>query len=491
MGFWSNLFGGSKSAGNSGTSERKKKSDEDEDLENRSRKATDYFNSSRISEEHIDAINNQRINPNDPNSPLKYGLHTDDPRSVYADTAKMEQYKTDAFNRRKVVKDAYTGETLYRNQREAVEQTGEDWPKHAPETDHKVSVDEAYNNLKDDPWVGKDDAKGRINSKKNFQILSKSNNAAKKNLSGEEFAQKLRDQNRIRKRTQKRITKDNKATHDEFYSDINAIRIKNIATAFHDAGCDAAVNSAGTTALTGVISCITAAAQGKKVTEKELMQVAANTAKSATSSYATTGALTVLNRTLAKSGNEVLKMLGNSNAAGKALMAVQVAGDSVMKLLNHKISVGEATERIAKNASQVAIVGEAAAIGQGLIPIPVVGAAVGSLCGMVICKGLMGFFDEETQRAHRKDERQQIKDKYQLVSELLDHYTRQYEECAKEYNLRKAEFYGDQLRSIENAYAREDYASITKSCQNISTALTGNKDGQFETLDDLCDFLNS
>lgn len=61
----------------------------------------------------------------------------------------------------------------------------------------------------------------------------------------------------------------------------------------------------------------------------------------------------------------------------------------------------------------------------------------------------------------------------------------------KEYNLRKAEFYGDQLRSIENAYAREDYASITKSCQNISTALTGNKDGQFETLDDLCDFLNS
>lgn len=79
MGFWSNLFGGSKSACNSGTSERKKKSDEDEEFENRSRKATDYFNSSSISSEHIDSINNQTVRPDDPNSPLKYNIHSDDP----------------------------------------------------------------------------------------------------------------------------------------------------------------------------------------------------------------------------------------------------------------------------------------------------------------------------------------------------------------------------------------------------------------------------
>ena len=491
MGFWSNLFGGSKSACNSGTSERKKKSDEDEEFENRSRKATDYFNSSSISSEHIDSINNQTVRPGDPNSPLKYNLHSEDPRSAYADPVRMAKNKADAFSNGKVVKDPYTGEILTSNQRDAVEQFGSDWQNHASETDHINSVDEMYQDHKDDIWLGRDDLKEIINSDKNFQQLSKSNNASKKNHSPKEYAGKLHRNGDISKRKSDRISRDAEKSRDDLEWDIKARKAKNIAGAFHDAGCDAAVQSAGTTALNGVISCITAAAQGKKVTEKDLMQVAANTAKSATSSYATTGALTVLNRTLAKSGNEVLKMLGNSNAAGKALMAVQVAGDSVMKLLNHEISVGEATERIAKNTSQVAIVGEAAAIGQGLIPIPVVGAAVGSLCGMVICKGLMGFFDEETQRAHRKDERQQIKDKYQLVSELLDQYTRQYEECAKEYNLRKAEFYGDQLRSIENAYAREDYASITKSCQNISTALTGNKDGQFETLDDLCDFLNS
>lgn len=161
-----------------------------------------------------------------------------------------------------------------------------------------------------------------------------------------------------------------------------------------------------------------------------------------------------------------------------------------MKLLNHEISLGEATERIAKNASQVAIVGETTAIGQLMIPIPVVGAAVGSLCGMIICKGLMGFFEEQKQKRIRQQERQQLQSQYQQISELLDQYTRQYEEFARKFNLRKAEFYGNELVSIEEAYVKEDYAAISASCQTISTALTGKK-AQCETLDDFFDFLDS
>jgi len=492
MGFWSDLSDESKSGSSSDdTAEKKKKSDKDEELENRARKVTDYVNSSRISSEHIDSINNQTVRPDDPNSPLKYNIHSDDPRSAYADPGRMARNKADTFSSGKTVKDHYTGETLTSNQREAVEQYGTDWQNHASETDHINSVDEMYQDHKDDIWLGRDDLKKVINSDKNFQQLSKSNNAAKKNLSPKEYADKLYEDGKISKQRRDRIIKDAEKSRDDLEWDIKVEKAKNIAGAFNDAGCAAAAYSAETSAVTGALTSLIDLAQGNKVDIRStLVNISKNSAKSAASSYITSGSLTVINRTLSKCGNQVLQYLGNCNAAGKALMAVQVAGDSIMKLLNHEISLGEATERIAKNASQVAIVGETTAIGQLMIPIPVVGAAVGSLCGMIICKGLMGFFEEQKQKRIRQQERQQLQSQYQQISELLDQYTRQYEEFARKFNLRKAEFYGNELVSIEEAYVKEDYAAISTSCQTISTALTGKK-AQCETLDDFFDFLDS
>lgn len=112
----------------------------------------------------------------------------------------MARNKADTFSSGKTVKDHYTGETLTSNQREAVEQYGTDWQNHASETDHINSVDEMYQDHKDDIWLGRDDLKKVINSDKNFQQLSKSNNAAKKNLSPKEYADKLYEDGKISKR---------------------------------------------------------------------------------------------------------------------------------------------------------------------------------------------------------------------------------------------------------------------------------------------------
>lgn len=177
----------------------------------------------------------------------------------------MARNKADTFSSGKTVKDHYTGETLTSNQREAVEQYGTDWQNHASETDHINSVDEMYQDHKDDIWLGRDDLKKVINSDKNFQQLSKSNNAAKKNLSPKEYADKLYEDGKISKQRRDRIIKDAEKSRDDLEWDIKVEKAKNIAGAFNNAGCAAAAYSAETSAVTGALTSLIDLAQGKKV----------------------------------------------------------------------------------------------------------------------------------------------------------------------------------------------------------------------------------
>ena len=258
-----------------------------------------------------------------------------------------------------------------------------------------------------------------------------------------------------------------------------------VSGAFNVAGIE--VDQSSATYLSAVTNMIDIV-QGKKDPKESCMEVA-QTAVSRAKDYVQTEALTIINRTLLNSKSEILKCLGESNVVGKAITACQVVGDTFIKLLNSEIDLGEATERISKQASQAVIISEAAGIGQLMIPIPFVGAAVGSLVGMFVCKGMMDFFETLEKRKQHIEELQEMQRQYDQVTQFFHKYRLEYQNFAQKFNLEKKEFFTEQLLNIDDGLLYENYEQVTKATNNITTALGG--EVLYDNLDDFCDFLDS
>ena len=418
-----------------------------------------------------------------------YNIQSDNPRATYADSRAMEQAKADAFQSGKPVKDLYTGEKLTQSQTEAVDKYGEDWSRHAAESDHKVSVDEAYQKHKDDIWTKRKQLKDRINDKDNFQQISKHNNASKGSLSEEEFIKKKYEKGEISAKKRDQLLDEAKSHREQFENDIFWDKVGNIAGTFNDAGIKGAQSSASSAATLSAVTNMIDIFQGKKNPKEACMEVAKTAAVSGAKGYVQTGALAVINRTLGNSKYEILKCLGESNAVGKVITAFQVVGDTFIKLLNHEIDLGEATERVVKQASQAVIISEAGAIGQLMIPIPYVGFAVGSLVGMFVCKGMMDFFETLEKRKQHIEELQEMQRQYDQVTQFFHKYRLEYQNFAQKFNLEKKEFFTEQLLNIDDGLLYENYELVTNATNNITTALGG--EVLYDNLDDFCDFLDS
>lgn len=62
--------------------------------------------------------------------------------------AAKKNAKFDAFKSQKTVKDPYTGDTLTLTKAEAKLKYGEEWTKHLVESDHKIALEQRYNETK-------------------------------------------------------------------------------------------------------------------------------------------------------------------------------------------------------------------------------------------------------------------------------------------------------------------------------------------------------
>lgn len=407
-------------------------------------------------------------------------------RDYYADQKAQQLAKDEAFEGKTTVKDAITGQDLYKTQEEAKLHYPDDWEKHVAESDHIVPVKHIYDKHKDHGFVSKEKFKEKINPKKNFQQTSKSNNASKGKKTNEEYLETKDDVSKYRKDTR---SKRGKELEKEIDREIFVENVKGGFEVFHDAGLKGLENSAISSVTASGILNLVEVFKGNKDLKTAAKDTAISTAKAGAKSYVQSGAMAVLQRSLATSSSKICQQLAACNAPAKVIMAVQVAGSAVKQLLNKEISMSECTQIIAKNAASMVIASEAALIGQAMIPIPIVGAAVGSLVGMLLADTVFSFFQSREIQIAEFAQRAQRRCMCEQACAQLREYRESFTKLANEYLDFEVKFYFEALTDMKKSLEVNDHLGVAESSNKITRHL--GRTLVVNNYDEFCDFLNS
>ncbi len=393
-------------------------------------------------------------------------------RRAYYDKPMAHKAAIDnAFSGGKTVRDLYTGAKLLKKQRDAKIHYGKDWQNHAAEADHIDPLSQVVKRNKDNPFLTKEDIRDIGNRKENIQVISRKMNQSSKDVgkggsTQEEWARDSRRMKGVEKNIQsgETITKvrrkiAKRGREAEVKNDQLALKksVGNATKIFHKAGVQGAVSAGGTALTMSSIINIKEVIEGKKSPKEAVANIVKDGGKGAVGGYLCSGALTTVYQSLSGSSSPFIQALIKSNVPGKVVTGIMVTGHTLKRYANGEITTEECLYELGESSINYVGTGYAMMAGQALIPIPIVGAAVGALVGSALmsryCSALFGDLQGKEMR---HQERLQIMEEYKRSAEqsrafqaelqkYLDDYFGEYRHCFDEalYTIRSSFQIGD------------------------------------------------
>lgn len=413
-------------------------------------------------------------------------------RSLLDDGAAKRNIKVDAFKKGVQVKDPYTGDVLTLTKAEAKMKYGSEWTKHLAEADHKISLERRYEQTKNNPWLSNDDVKASSNSADNLEVVSRKFNNAKRKRSNEDFVTDdeylaKTDVKLSKSGKEKAIASEKKAEAALKKRDRHDT-VKNIAKTGHQAGVAAAKN-AGVTGLTvsGIMN-LTAVVKGEKDVDEALKETLVDGGKAAATGYLMGGGLTTVSHTLSSSSSSFLKALSESNVPGKVITAVMLTGDTLKRYGNGEITTQECMLELGEKGLNFATTGYAMAVGQALIPIPIVGGAIGALVGSTLTsKYYHDLITTLQTKQLEHEERLRIIEECKKASEECRKFRRELEEYLESYFKDYEDCFNEALADIKISFEIGDVDGVISGANQITKKLGGTVN--YENMEEFEDFL--
>lgn len=412
--------------------------------------------------------------------------------SNYRSPSAQQAAKDRAFKNKDVIKDEYVnGNKLVKTQAEAREQYGNDWQKHTAEADHIDPLNSIHQRHKDDIWLKDKDLKDTINRDDNFAMTNKSTNASQGAKNKEDWYKNKDnlDNHNISKQKANRDIKKGQIAKQETEKIIRQKKINAIASEAHNAGVQGAISASTAVALQSAITNFVDVYKGNKDIAEAVKDISKNTVMAAGYGYVSSGALTIINRTLINSNSPFLKMLGNSNVPAKVITGAMVMGASVIDFAKGKISATECITQIGKNSLEFAVVGESAAIGQTVIPIPVVGAVIGSMVGMTLTGCLLSIAKKSAEKEARHKERVAIMEQCDHILDELNNYEKELNNYLNEYFGNLKSLFSEALLDMRQAVMSGDNFKVVTATNKMITNLGGTT--EYSSLEQFKTFISS
>lgn len=408
----------------------------------------------------------------------KFNKPSEYDRTILDDGMAKRNIKLDAFNSGVTVKDPYTGDVLALTKSEAKMRYGEDWTKHLAEADHKIALEKRYAQTKDNPWLTNDDIKASSNSTDNLEVVSRKFNNAKRSRSNSEFV----NDDEYLKKTGVKLSKQRKgrAIESEMAAQKSLERrdlmdsAKNIIKTGHDAGTLAAQN-AGVSCLTmtGILN-LTAVIKGEKTARDAIADTVVDTGKVAATSYAIGGGLTTISHSLTGSSSKFLQALSKSNVPGNIVTAVMITGNTLKRYASGEITTQECMLELGEKGLNIATAGYSMAVGQALIPIPVVGAAVGALVGSVLTSNYYSqLINSLKVEQLEQQERLRIIAECERAAKETRAYRAELEAYLQSYFGEYQDCFDDALNIIHTAFHNKDADGVIAGANQITRKLGG------------------
>ena len=418
-------------------------------------------------------------------------------RKIYDDGSAKRQAKEIAFKNHVKVRDPYTGQELVLTVKEAKARFGPKWQDHLAESDHIHPLARVIEEMMDCDFLTVSDAKKIANSQDNMKVWDRTGNNAKGKKTNEEavnnkvFQEKT--DGKLPKSGQQKMIQDGKAAQEKIAEKKTQKSARNVASEIHQAGMDAAMNGAVTAGAMSACTNIVAVLEGKKSAEDAVIDVGKDTAVSAAQSYLMSGPGSVvgykIEKIFSRTDSPFLKGLAGKGVPGEVIGMVMATGGTLKAWASGDISTEECILQLGKTGLSTTISGATAALGQCLIPIPVVGFLVGSFVGSVISDGisdllLAGAGAEERARADAARARAEA----DIFIRNSRRQRAEFERLVHQFLAEREKAILDGLAGIERGCAAGDFDTATAGMNRIAKSF--HKEVPFRNKREFDDFQN-
>ncbi|GAA9284755.1 hypothetical protein TH0233_03290 [Helicobacter pylori] len=254
---------------------------------------------------------------------------------------------------------------------------------------------------------------------------------------------------------------------------------KDVVNLSHQAGMNAVQTGA---LVSGVVSLITniweCIANGKDPS-KALKHTAVATLKGGAYGYGVAFSSSFLGGVMQNSANKLIQSLGKGSAPAM-IVGVAVANVTILtRFLFGKIDEAELCKQLGRTNTSLISSGAMAVVGQVLIPIPVVGALIGSFVGATLSETCFNVLSSKRVELARQ-RRIEIEKECREHIRLLEMYQNQFKEVFEQYFYETTKFFNQSFDELERALYAGDADLAIEANNKIQEglgqkALFGNK----------------
>lgn len=273
----------------------------------------------------------------------------------------------------------------------------------------------------------------------------------------------------------------------------NTFEAKSALSDMHQSGMAAGKMGATFSGVTSGVSGLYQLSQGKATTGEVTAQVIVDTSKGFAISYLTTAGSKGIVHGLAKAGvsQTTVGALTKSNAHVALAAGIVKSGHSVVRYLRGEIDGDQLTSEISETAVTGASTFYYGALGQAIIPIPIVGAMIGSTVGyfigsMLHQSGLIGLGEVAVVKVAR-ERRERIEAMCLESIPLMRQYRLELEELLKTHFAERRHILTQAFDGMEKSLVSWNADDFTQHLESVNQAF--GKSLPFKSFDEFDAFM--
>lgn len=300
-----------------------------------------------------------------------------------------------------------------------------------------------------------------------------------------ERAEKLRERidklEKIKKNLRKSTVSSNEAVFARLHPGLSTA--VDVAKISHRAGVQTAETASVIGGSVSIVKNLVSVCKGEEEPEDAIMNVAKDTASTAAVGYGTGFMGTALKGAMQNSGSEYARVLSKTNIAGTVAAATVSATKTLTRYFKGEIDGVECLETLGEQGTGMISSAMFAAIGQTVIPIPVVGGLIGGMVGYALSSATYGILTESLKEAElAKKEREQIEKICEENIKMIREYRAEMEKIISEYLMDSMDVFRESFSGIKNALAIGDADWFIESTNEVTENFGGQ--AAFSSMDD-------
>ncbi|GAA8718580.1 hypothetical protein HpBT351_10680 [Helicobacter pylori] len=253
------------------------------------------------------------------------------------------------------------------------------------------------------------------------------------------------------------ITKE-EAIYARNHPTLSTANAKDVANLSHQAGMNAMQTGALIGGFVSFVTNIYECLVNGKDPKKAIKHTAIATLKGGVLSYGSTFASSSLGGLMQSSTNKIIQSLGKGSVPTMIVGVVMANVTILTRFISGKIDGEELLKRLGKANTTLISSGAMAVAGQALIPIPVVGALIGSFVGAALSEAFFNAFNALNSKKVElaRQRRIEIEKECRESIRLLEMYRNQFKEVFEQYFHETTKFFNQSFDKLERVLYASD-----------------------------------